>query len=155
MTTVLAPTRGGERSYPNQDGAIRIAKERNADILFLNVTNVGFLNHASSGVLVDIAQELEGMGEFMVAMAKERAEKEGVQAATIVKQGVFREVMMEILESNPIHTVVLGSAVDDTGHTNLDFLETLSREISSATGVELIILHEGEVLKTIQVQDED
>ena len=150
MTTILAPTRGGESSYPNQDGAIRIAKERNADVLFLNVTNVEFLNQASSGILVDIAHEMEGMGEFMVAMAKERAEKEGVEADTHVEQGIFREVMMEIINTRPIDAVVLGSAVDDTGHTNQDFLEKLSEEISGETGIEFIILNEGETVKSIK-----
>ncbi|KAA3648459.1 MAG: universal stress protein [Chloroflexi bacterium] len=152
MTTILAPTRGGKRSYPNQDGAVRIAKERNADILFLNVTNIEFLNQASSGVLVDLAHELEGLGEFILAMAQERAAKEGVTAKAIVKQGVFREVLREVLDEYPIDAIILGMAVDEDGHTNLDFLEAVANEISGESGVEFIILHHGEVVKTIQAQ---
>ena len=38
--TILCPTRGGQASYPNQDLAIAIAKEREVEILFLYITNV-------------------------------------------------------------------------------------------------------------------
>lgn len=67
---ILVPTRGGESSYPNQDKAIEIAKQKGADILFLYITNIEFLEKVSRPVIVDIAQE--------------RAGKAGVKAETLV-----------------------------------------------------------------------
>jgi hypothetical protein len=72
MTTILRPTRGGEASYPNQDRAIKLAKERDADLLLLYVANVHFLDRLAGPVIVDVETELEEMGEFLLALAQER-----------------------------------------------------------------------------------
>jgi hypothetical protein len=50
---ILCPTRGGKGSYPNQDRAIAIAKERGAEILFLYITNVEFLGLTAAPKLID------------------------------------------------------------------------------------------------------
>jgi nucleotide-binding universal stress UspA family protein len=102
MATILCPTRGGEASYPNQDRAIAIARERNADLLFLYVTDVRFLNRLASPVLVDIETELGELGEFLLTMAQERAEKVGVHAETEVRRGVFRQAIKEITQEYPV-----------------------------------------------------
>ena len=42
--TILCPTRGGEASYANQERAIALAVEREAELIFLYVSNVHFLD---------------------------------------------------------------------------------------------------------------
>jgi nucleotide-binding universal stress UspA family protein len=145
MATILCPTRGGEASYPNQDRAIALARERNADLLFLYVTDVRFLDRLASPVLVDIETELGELGEFLLTMAQERAEKVGVHAETEVRRGVFRQAIKEITQEHPVTAVVLGSAVRGTGHTTPAYLEELSQWILDETGVEVILVHEGEI----------
>jgi len=63
MTQIICPTRGGEHSYPNQDRAISIAKERGAALLFLYVSDVRFLEQFASPILVDVEEELEVVRE--------------------------------------------------------------------------------------------
>ena len=78
MKTILYPTRGGQTSYSNQDAVIALAKEWNAKLIFLYISNVDFLEklgHVSHTKVVQ--NELEDMGEFLLAMASERAEKAG------------------------------------------------------------------------------
>lgn len=147
MTTILRPTRGGHASYPNQDRAIAIAKERGADLLFLYVSNVRFLDRVASPVLVDVETELEELGEFLLAMAQERAEKAGVRAEAVVRRGEFRQALEEVIREYEVATVVLGSAAGGTSVTPPGYLEDLVQAILAETGVEVIVVHEGEIVE--------
>jgi nucleotide-binding universal stress UspA family protein len=145
MPTILRPTRGGEASFPNQDRAIAIAKERDADLLFLYVADVHFLDRLASPVLVDVETELEEMGEFLLAMAQERAEKAGVRADTVVRRGEFRQALEQVIREHDISTLVLGTAVGETGVTPPGYLENLVQWILHEVGIEVIVLQEGEI----------
>jgi nucleotide-binding universal stress UspA family protein len=88
---ILCLTRGGEASYPNQDGAIAIAKDLDEELLFLYISSVQFLDHSAAPKVVDIESELDEMGEFLLVMAQERAQKAGVKADILVRRGNFQE----------------------------------------------------------------
>lgn len=145
---ILCPTRGGKGSYPNQDRAIAIAKERGAEVLFLNITNVQFLGLTAAPKLIDIETEMDEMGEFLLAMAQERAEKASVNALTLVQRGQFREVLIDVIEEHQIDTVVLGSSAGGTGVITAEFIQELVDEISGKTGVEFIVVYQGEIVST-------
>jgi nucleotide-binding universal stress UspA family protein len=145
---ILCPTRGGVGSYPNQDRAISIAKERGVNVMFLYISNVEFLDLTASPVLVDIEHEMDEMGEFMLAMAQERAEKVGVAASAILKHGHFREALIEVIEEFPIATVVLGSSAGGTGMVTRQYIEELVDEIGGKTGVEFIVVDQGKIVNT-------
>jgi nucleotide-binding universal stress UspA family protein len=145
---ILCPTRGGKASYPNQDRAIKLAQERNADILFLYITDVKFLGMTASPKVVDIEAELDEMGDFLLAMAKERAQKAGVKAITTVRRGVFRKVLKNVILEHPVETIMMGSSSKRAGVTTLPYIQKLAEEISAQTEVEFIVLDEGEIIKT-------
>ena len=147
---ILCPTRGGKDSYPNQDRAVALAGEREVEILFLYITNVEFLGLTAAPKLVDIEHEMDEMGEFMLAMAQERAEKQGVAASTLVKHGHFREVLAEIIDEYDIGTVVLGSSAGETGVVTADYVQDLINEIGTKTGVEFIVVDKGEIVSTFK-----
>ena len=151
MTTILRPTRGGEASYPNQDRAIALAKERNADLLLLYVSNVRFLDRLAGPVLVDVETELDEMGEFLLAMAQERAEQAGVPAKSLVLRGVFREALAQVLKDHPeVTTVVLGAAVEGTSVTPAGYLEDLVQWCHAEHGVEVIVVRRGEIVEHLK-----
>lgn len=145
--TLLCPTRGGEASYPNQDQAIELAKERDAHLIFLYVSNVHFLDLIAAPKVFDIEAELDEMGEFLLIMAQERAAKAGVEADTIVRRGEFRETLKEVIEEYQVTTVVLGAAGKETGVLTQEYIDTLSEELCSETGTEFIVVHQGEIVK--------
>ncbi len=148
MTTILRPTRGGEASFPNQDRAITIAKERDADLLLLYVANVHFLDHVAGPVIVDVETELAEMGEFLLAMAQERAEKAGVRAETIVRRGEFREALEQVIqEHEEITTLVLGAAIEETSVTPAGYLEEMVKSLLAEYSIEVIVVHEGEIIE--------
>jgi nucleotide-binding universal stress UspA family protein len=145
---ILCPTRGGEGSYPNQDRAIAIAKERGVGVLFLYISNVEFLDLTASPVLVDVEHEMDEMGEFMLAMAQERAEKVGVPASAVIKHGHFREALIETIKEFQIDTVILGSSAGGTGIVTVSYVEDMIEEISGKTGVEFIVVDQGNIVDT-------
>lgn len=145
---ILCPTRGGKGSYPNQDRAIAIAKERGAEVLFLYITNVQFLGLTAAPKLIDIENEMDEMGEFMLTMAQERAENASVNALTRVQRGQFREVLIDFIEEHRINTVVLGSSAGGTGVITAEYIQELVDEISGKTGVEFIVVDQGEIVST-------
>jgi nucleotide-binding universal stress UspA family protein len=148
MTTILRPTRGGEASFPNQDRAIAIAKERDANLLLLYISNVHFLDHVAGPVIVDVETELDEMGEFLLAMAQERAEKAGVRAETIVHRGEFREALEQVIqEHEEITTLLLGAAIEETSVTPAGYLEEMAKSLLVKYGIEVIVVHEGEIIE--------
>jgi nucleotide-binding universal stress UspA family protein len=148
MTMILRPTRGGEASYPNQDRAVTIAQERDADLLLLYVANVHFLDRVAGPVIVDVETELEEMGEFLLALAQERAEKAGVQAQTLVLRGEFRKALEQVIqEHEEITTLVLGTAAGGTGVTPPGYLEDLIQWCQTEYGIEVFVVHEGEIIE--------
>jgi nucleotide-binding universal stress UspA family protein len=145
---ILCPTRGGEGSYPNQDRAIAIAEERGVEVLFLYITNVQFLGLTAAPKLIDIETEIGEMSEFMLTMAQDRAENAGVKALTLVRRGQFREVLIDVIEEYKINTVVLGSSAGGTGVITSDNIQELVNAISGKTGVEFIVVDQGEIVNT-------
>jgi nucleotide-binding universal stress UspA family protein len=149
---ILCPTRGGASSRPNQERAIALAKDRGAELLFLYVSNVQFLGLLASPVVVDIETELDEMGEFLLTIAQERAEKAGVHAETLVKRGIFHQVLKDIIQEYPVQTVVMGSSQESSSLITPEYTETLGQEISQETGVEFIVVQNGEIAKIYKPQ---
>ena len=126
----------------NQQYAIELAKERGEALIFMYVSHVRFLERVSRAVLVDMAHELDEMGEFLLAMAQDRAENAGISAETIVCHGGFRENLKDAIQKRDVTTVCLGSARGRTGVTTEDFQGMMSSFLGEL-GVELIILNDG------------
>ena len=152
---ILCLTRGGEGSYPNQDGAIAIAKERGQEMMFLYISNIEFLDHTAAPKVIDIESELDELGEFMLLMAQERADNAGVTAHILVRRGFFREVISEVIEEFNIETVILGTSSGETGIITEEYLHDVTCEIHRKHDVEFTILQEGKILKIYHVETGD
>lgn len=138
MTTILCATRGGEASISTQEYAIAQALERQASLVFFYVTDVRFLNNAGAPILVDVATEIENMGEFLLLMAQERAQKAGVEASTLTKRGVFREALIAAVQEVNADLVVLGKPDERNLPTRTD-LEGIIAAVKAQTTVDVII----------------
>lgn len=149
MATILSPTRGGEASYPNQDGAIRLAKQQEASLVFLYISNVEFLGQVAAPIPMDMEAELENLGEFVLAMAQERAQKMGVEAQAIVKQGDFGEALWEAVREYQPEIVVFGSPGENTARLTRVYLEDLAERLSTEAGVDVYFLRAGEIERHI------
>lgn len=139
--TILCATRGGETSLNTQAYAIEMAKSRKVDVLFLYVSNIEFLHNVAPVKYKDMQEELDNMGEFLLLMAKERAEKQGVTADTIVKSGVFRDALIETAKETQASMIVLGTPAEDS-LTAREYLDELVVELKTETGIDVTIVED-------------
>ncbi len=142
--TILCSTRGGKESHANQDFAIRLTQEQGTDLLFLYVSNIQLISRAGPAIVIDIEEELDEVGSFLLSMAQERAEKSGVTAQAIVRRGLFSKVLKDVIIENKIDTVVLGRSPKEVGMVPHSHLQDLCKELNKALGVEFIIVQDGQ-----------
>jgi len=137
--TILCATRGGESSHNTQDYAIKMAKEREVDVLFLYVSNVEFLRNVAPVKYHDVQEELDKMGEFLLLMAQERANAQGVEASTIVKSGIFKDALIEAAQETQAGLIVLGTPASDN-LIEREYLDALVLELKEQTDIDAIIV---------------
>ena len=141
MGKILCATRGGEASYRTQDAAIVLAQERGDELLFLFVVDTHFLDKAGRAVRPDVvAEEMSHMGEFLLAMAQERAQKQGVAADYVLRRGKLRDELKAAAREEGVDLVVLGKPADTASAFVPADLEAFASEIEAETGVEAVIV---------------
>jgi hypothetical protein len=80
MGRIVCATRGGADSQRTQQTAIALARESGDALVFLYVADDSFLDRLAAAVVVDVDAELEQMGWFQLALAKDQAAEQGVDA---------------------------------------------------------------------------
>jgi nucleotide-binding universal stress UspA family protein len=140
MGLILCAARGGEASYRTQQAAIALAKERNAELIFLYVIDLSFLNKTAAPIVVDIENELAQMGNFFLLMARERAAEQGIRAETQTRKGLVREEIIKAAEEAGATVVVLGRPGERQSAFELSGLEAFAAEIERKTNAETVIV---------------
>jgi hypothetical protein len=141
MKKILCATRGGEASRRTQDAVIAMAKEKDASILFLFVVDVEFLKLTARGVRPDVvATELEHMGEFLLAIACERATAAGVEADMCVRHGSLVEALRSAAVEEGADAIAFGRPAGPDSSFSLTDLERLAAGIQEDTGIETYIV---------------
>lgn len=143
MGKILCPTRGGEGSYRTQDAAIAMAKERGDELVFLYVVDLDFLDKTERAVRPDVvAEEMTHMGEFLLAMAQERARKYGIEASYILRQGSVQQEIKAAAVDEGATMVVLGQASGDEPECAFPpaTLVQFAEEIEAETGIEARVI---------------
>lgn len=130
---------------PNQERAIALAKERGAKLIFLYISDVRFLDRVARPVLINVSRELDHLGEFLLAMAQERAASAGVDAEAVVRRGEFRQNLTEAVKEMGVDAVVIGRSARGTGVTTEEFLADLAKSVNEL-GAEMLVVDEGETV---------
>jgi nucleotide-binding universal stress UspA family protein len=139
MGVILCPTRGGPQSYHNQDKAIAYAKERGDSLLLLYVVDLHFLDKTAAPIVVDVADEVQEMGEFMLLIAKERAEGQGVETRTISRKGKVHEEIKKVAQEEGVSLILLGRPGGEKSTFQISEQEEYAAELERETGIETII----------------
>jgi nucleotide-binding universal stress UspA family protein len=87
MSGIVCAVRGGPASQPTIQRAIALAKETGLPLFFLYVVNLDFLDSTTRSRTHTISKEMAQMGEFILLMAKSKAEAQGVTAQSAIKRG--------------------------------------------------------------------
>lgn len=141
MGTILCPTRGGEASYRTQDAAIALAANQGKLLIFLYVVDTHFLDRTERAVRPDVVkEEMARMGEFLLAMAQERARRRGIEAEVRIRDGELREQLKEAARQEWADFVVLGRPAGEESAFQLAALEELAAEIQAETDAEVLLV---------------
>lgn len=140
MGKILCATRGGEASYRTQDQAIALAKERGDELIFLYVVDLTFLNTTAAPIVVDVEAGVEHMGEFLLAMAQERAQQQGVQAHAVCREGTVHEEIKAAVVEEGATLVVLGRPAGDESAFVPEALHAFAEEIERETDADVVIV---------------
>jgi len=140
MGTILCATRGGEAAVKNQQAAISRAKEKKDSLIFFYVVDVEFMAHADYALRSDVVtEEMDKMGDFLMALAVERAVKAGVEATSVLKHGNFAEQLKETAVEIKATLIVLGKPEDEASSFALAGLQGLAQSIQEETGIDVWI----------------
>lgn len=139
MGKILCATRGGEASYRTQEKAIALAKERGDELIFLYVADMSFLDKIAAPVVVDVESGVERMGEFLLAMAQERAREKGLEVRVIIREGRTREEIKAAAKELEVDCVVLGLPAEG-GVFREESIRAFAQEIEEETGAEVALV---------------
>lgn len=89
---------------------------------------------------MDVEDEVNDMGEFLLLMAKERAAKQGVTVETVRRKGKVRDEIKKAVQEYDVSLVVLGRPVDAESAFQLAGLQTFAQEIEQETGAAVILV---------------
>jgi nucleotide-binding universal stress UspA family protein len=138
MGKILCSTRGGDASIRTQEAAIRRAKENKDELVFFYAFDLEFLAQADFVVRSDVVtEEMDKMAHFLMAMAVERAGKEGVEARYVIRHGRFADELKAAIAEEGATLVVLGRPADEKSAFEPRGLKELARSVKEETGVEV------------------
>jgi nucleotide-binding universal stress UspA family protein len=140
MGKILCATRGGEDSYQTQDQAIALARRRGGTLIFLYVIDTHFLDKTAAPIVVDVGQQVGHMGEFLLAMAQERARSQGVSARCISRSGHVRDEIKAVASEEQVDIVVLGQPTGEANTFAVGELRAFAAEIEAETGSQVLIV---------------
>lgn len=140
MGKILCATRGGEASYRTQDQAIALARQRGDSLIFLYVIDTHFLDKTAAPIVVDVGNQLQNMGGFLLAMAQERAEGEGVPVQCICRPGRVRDEIKAVAREEKVDLVVLGRPAGEADAFAMEELRAFATEIEAETGSQVEIV---------------
>lgn len=143
MGKILCATRGGEASLRTQEAAIHRASESGDELVFFFAFDMEFMAYANYALRSDVvSDEMEKMAEFLMTMAVERAEQQGVSARYLIRHGRFAEALAAAALEEKATLVVLGRPGDEESQFELAHLQELAEALQKETGIPFCILPE-------------
>jgi nucleotide-binding universal stress UspA family protein len=146
MPGIVCAVRGGPASQPTLAKAIALARETSLPLCFLYVVNLDFLSQTPTSRVHTISQEMHEMGEFILLMAQEACEREGVTAQGVVRHGSVSEEVIDLCHELEADYLVMG--LPGLGHEDSVFTHDLLREFAARTEAQTgakVVFPEGDV----------
>ena len=140
MAKILCATRGGEASYRTQDHAITLARQGGSLLILLYVIDTHFLDKTAAPIVVDVGNQLHNMGKFLLAMARERAERQGVSVQSICRPGRVRDEIKAVAREEQVDIVVLGKPSGEADAFAMEELKAFAAEIEAETDSQVVIV---------------
>ena len=113
MSGIVCAIRGGASSQPTINQAIRTAIETNLPVHFLYVLNLDFLKKGQQSRIQTISEEMQELGEFILLAAQAQAERQGVAADGVIREGhVVGDEIIGLCHELTADYVILGRPME-------------------------------------------
>jgi len=104
------------------------------------VVDTSFLDKTAAPIVVDVEKDIEMMGKFLLAMAQERAARQGVEARAICREGRVRQEIKMAAVAEEATLVVLGRPAGETSVFIPENLQAFAKGIERETGIKVMIV---------------
>ncbi len=141
MELIVCATRGGEASRRTQERAIALAKDRNAELVFLCVVDPDFAGPQSEAVAAALEDELKRLGRSLLNIARARAREQGVSAGIICLSGPVWEEIEAYLRRAKATTLVIGAPrVEPTSQAFGEDVQRFIEHVRQNLGIEVVVV---------------
>lgn len=106
---VVCATRGGQACRRMQEKAIELAKERQAELIFLFVADPALVGPVDEPLLETLRGEMGRLGRSLVHIARGRALKAGLKSEMAVVHGPVQESITDFMRQVGASTLVMGA----------------------------------------------
>ena len=120
-SAIACATRGGEASRATEDRAIALAREQDADIIFLYVIDASFAHGLSGKFSIDVVEDdLRDIGTIILEQAVQRAQDAGVAARSVIREGNVADEIQRFVENHGNVTVLVIGHMSEDLRTHLE-----------------------------------
>jgi len=142
---VVVAIRGGPASRGAEQRAVELALAGGHRLVFLHVVEESLFDLGAGVRSEAVLDELRELGEFIVAMAQERARAAGAEAATIVRVGHVLDEIVAVVKELGADVLVIGTSQQGTTPraAPTGALASLSRRLREETSTALVVAPPG------------
>jgi nucleotide-binding universal stress UspA family protein len=142
MGPIVCATRGGEAGRRTQEKAIALAKERGVELVFLCVFDPSFAGKLTNALATAVEEEQRWLGRALLGIAQARAQKEGVDARTVVLCGPLLETIETYLRQVDASALVIGEPKIDSALAAFrpGKVQLFAERVGQSTEVESIVV---------------
>jgi nucleotide-binding universal stress UspA family protein len=123
-----------------------MALETGAQLTFLHVVTVEFVEHATIGPLSLVYNELREMSEFMMMLLVDRAQRRGVALADyVVREGDVRKQLRDFAFETEAQILVMGMPSKRLGRSIFDQedIQTFVAELEAVARIKIVLVEPG------------
>lgn len=141
MGPIVCATRGGRICRCTQERAIALAKERDAQLIFLFVADPSFAGPMDKALETALADELARLGRSLLYIAQARARKQGLETEVVVRHGKVQQGIEEFVRQVNASTLVIGAPQTSVVPQafSSEELQRFVSEVQQGTGVEVVV----------------
>ncbi len=145
MSGILCAIRGGPSSQGSIDLGIQLAKQTGEPLHFLYVVNLDFLKMTETSRTHVLSEEMRRMGEFILLTTQSKAERVGVAAEGIVRQGDVTEEIIDLAKQLAASHIILGrpKIEDQAAFFTEDRFQAFVKRCERETGSKVLLAEMG------------
>lgn len=138
-TCILCATRGGDASQPMHQFAIQLAKEHDADLLFLYVFDRQMLQSVATPIVINVESQIQHMMAYLQSTAQVQARQAGVSADVVIRTGDLLSQIVDVARMKLIPLIVMGSPCGTASRFKRRSWLEFIKDIEAATGSSVVI----------------